>query len=560
MASGPFSFDPSRFGGPSAEELARLLAQVQAGMPEAFSGPAQVALPQGSAPMTVRPRPFGFGALPAPLDAMPQGAPQMAEARMVPLPPMWPSADDLAASAQPQPRPLMDGAPPGARPARAPTPNRPAIGAARADMPAEDAQPIAAQGVGVPEGQAAREPAAGAGFLSALGRPEVYNTLLGLGQGLLTQRGIGPGLAAGIGHASKLNAQSAASRLAEQEGALSRAKFGLEMQKAGREAQATNQTAKMIADRTGIPYDQAVGLAGNKEFVNSFLNRALNAPEGWQREADGSLSPVRGGPQDPATISTQAQARSVERDEPQLVDVPQPDGSTRKVWLRKGQTEGQEIGSAKQAAPVVRDFPGPDGVQVPHSFDPATRQWQPIDVGGGGASAPAGNPFAAGKFNEGQGKAAGFSDRMLGSESVLREQEDINRGVIGGFAGALNGITPNSLQTEDRQKFNQAKADFVNAQLRRESGAAISQKEFDNADRQYFPQPGDSPGVIAQKRTNRQRAIEAMGREGGPAYRPRSVFDESGALVPYKPQQSMTPAQPSRSALEAEARRRGLIQ
>ncbi len=43
--------------------------------------------------------------------------------------------------------------------------------------------------------------------------------------------------------------------------------------------------------------------------------------------------------------------------------------------------------------------------------------------------------------------------------------------------------------------------------------------------------------MIAQKRVNRQRAIEAMGREGGPSYSPSKKFNEAGAIVP-----SMAPA------------------
>ena len=48
----------------------------------------------------------------------------------------------------------------------------------------------------------------------------------------------------------------------------------------------------------------------------------------------------------------------------------------------------------------------------------------------------------------------------------------------------------------------------------------ISVEEFDNARKQYFPQPGDSPEVIAQKRRNREITLDAMRRDAGPAYRP----------------------------------------
>lgn len=164
----------------------------------------------------------------------------------------------------------------------------------------------------------------------------------------------------------------------------------------------------------------------------------------------------------------------------------------------------------------------------------------------------AGNPFSAGgKFNEGQGKAAGFTDRMLQSEGILSGVGGVGgvegqgsgaSGVWGGmmeaagdapYIGGVIGGAANKMKSTDRQKFEQAKRDFVNAQLRRESGAAISPSEFDSANKQYFPTVGDSAEVIAQKAANRRAAIEAMGREGGPSYRPKFKFDQQGRVMPY---------------------------
>lgn len=78
----------------------------------------------------------------------------------------------------------------------------------------------------------------------------------------------------------------------------------------------------------------------------------------------------------------------------------------------------------------------------------------------------------------------------------------------------------NYARTPEFQRFDQARRDFVNAILRRESGAVISEEEFDNANKQYFPMPGDGPEVIAQKRRNRETAIEGLrvGSGDGAAY------------------------------------------
>lgn len=156
--------------------------------------------------------------------------------------------------------------------------------------------------------------------------------------------------------------------------------------------------------------------------------------------------------------------------------------------------------------------------------------------------APGGNPFGPGKFNETQGKAAGFADRMLQSEGILS-------GLDGGKGLDAKGtelpsyaitnapyvpdVVKNKMLTGDYQKYDQAKRDFINAQLRRESGAVISPEEFNSANKQYFPMPGDDPEVLKQKRKNRRAAVEAMGREGGQSYRPKFIYGDDGTLKAY---------------------------
>jgi hypothetical protein len=67
------------------------------------------------------------------------------------------------------------------------------------------------------------------------------------------------------------------------------------------------------------------------------------------------------------------------------------------------------------------------------------------------------------------------------------------------FVGDALGTLTNWTQSEPQQKVEQAQRNFINAVLRRESGAVIGSEEFDNARKQYFPQPGDEQGTIAQK-------------------------------------------------------------
>lgn len=82
------------------------------------------------------------------------------------------------------------------------------------------------------------------------------------------------------------------------------------------------------------------------------------------------------------------------------------------------------------------------------------------------------------------------------------------------------------MNSTEGQQAQQAQQNFVNAVLRQESGAAINSSEFDNARKQYFPQPGDSQEVITQKRRNRELVISGFARQAGPGGADiRQVFD-----------------------------------
>lgn len=117
-------------------------------------------------------------------------------------------------------------------------------------------------------------------------------------------------------------------------------------------------------------------------------------------------------------------------------------------------------------------------------------------------------------LNEYQGKSNLFATRMQNSEPIIEQYKDAN--TLQNKAAASAPIVGNYMVSDDYQKLDQAKRDFVNATLRQESGAAINQSEFNNAEKQYFPQPGDSPSTIEQKRINRTIALNAMLEAAGP--------------------------------------------
>jgi hypothetical protein len=139
---------------------------------------------------------------------------------------------------------------------------------------------------------------------------------------------------------------------------------------------------------------------------------------------------------------------------------------------------------------------------------------KPVRVEGIGPDEGAPKPMT-----EGQSKALLFGSRMQEADKLIASLSAkgvdkpslIKQGAesvpfIGGGLGAL----ANPLASPDQQRVEQAQRDFINAALRRESGAVISDSEFDNARKQYFPQVGDSEAVKRQKAENRRLATRGV--------------------------------------------------
>ena len=121
-----------------------------------------------------------------------------------------------------------------------------------------------------------------------------------------------------------------------------------------------------------------------------------------------------------------------------------------------------------------------------------------------------------------QSNAALFADRMRASDKILSNPEmeaaaiDLQQVVLSKTPGVANYLI-----SKEYRQYDQAKRDFINATLRRESGAAIAPHEFDNANKQYFPQPNDDPKTIKQKKENRLTALKGISRAAGPTYKPQ---------------------------------------
>jgi hypothetical protein len=119
-------------------------------------------------------------------------------------------------------------------------------------------------------------------------------------------------------------------------------------------------------------------------------------------------------------------------------------------------------------------------------------------------------------------KAGGFYDRMIQSVGIIDPLEDVGEYPMYGSAMAgsipfVGDIAKRVVMSPEQQRYQQAADDWIRAKLRQESGAVISDDEMRSEYNTYFPQPGDSKEVIAQKRRSRQTATASMAKAAGPA-------------------------------------------
>lgn len=137
-----------------------------------------------------------------------------------------------------------------------------------------------------------------------------------------------------------------------------------------------------------------------------------------------------------------------------------------------------------------------------------------------------------------QALASGYATRIENSNKILSELERIGTGK--GLGNSVIGqFLPEMLKSDDRKRFEQAERNLINAILRRESGAAIAESEFESARKQYIPQVGDGADVLKQKAQNRKDVFDALKLEAGNAYinsteKLQSDYDSVDFDIPFQ--------------------------
>ena len=151
---------------------------------------------------------------------------------------------------------------------------------------------------------------------------------------------------------------------------------------------------------------------------------------------------------------------------------------------------------------------GPDGRFYP--INPPSGMTVETMPGGGVRMVQGAGVGATPTFTEGQGRDNVYSTRARGALERLEPVADalMSRGEI--VAGMVPLGLARGAQTPEFQQAEAAGTEFLQAILRKDTGAAITTQEREEYGRVYLPQPGDSPEVLAARREARARALAAM--------------------------------------------------
>lgn len=126
---------------------------------------------------------------------------------------------------------------------------------------------------------------------------------------------------------------------------------------------------------------------------------------------------------------------------------------------------------------------------------------------------------------EAERRAFTFYERAKDAENTISDLEEKIAG-YGFLDQSRLQYLPNILQSSDNQLYRQAQRQFTEARLRKESGAAIADSEYEKDAQTYFAQPGDSKEVLARKKAARTLVVNLLKQEAGNAYK-QSYGDET---------------------------------
>jgi hypothetical protein len=166
--------------------------------------------------------------------------------------------------------------------------------------------------------------------------------------------------------------------------------------------------------------------------------------------------------------------------------------------------------------PVIRDPSVPGG-------------YRKLDIGAG---LTGNNPYMT-PGNVDQQKEGSYATRAaIGNDLLnkyedagLSRAEDIKSTTENGPLGAIPGVA-GSMTSPQRKGFEQAEKAFINALLRRDSGAAISADEYKRYRAEFVPALGDDEQTLRQKGEARRQAVQSLMAGASRGYRPPKGWED----------------------------------
>jgi hypothetical protein len=281
---------------------------------------------------------------------------------------------------------------------------------------------------------------------------------------------------------------------------------GLERQEAQKEA----ERQRMRQDRADQMSEQRFGMEMDEGQLNMALRRgaAMNEilssvdernPQTLEIAKQRYLTTFGGKPEDVAQIT--------------MADIP-------RIKLQTGQTLKELELRLKQAQIAAADRSNRGGGGGNTILNTAAQRAQLAKTMGIDINTPAGTSYVltgqlpsspAGKLTETQSKDLAFYER---GKAALNKLDADRAASMSSLYNSTIGQAPfgigNYFQTQSSRQGKQAAADFLAAILRKDSGAALTQSDFDIYGTIFIPQFGDDTGTLQQKAESRKKALEAL--------------------------------------------------
>jgi hypothetical protein len=277
-------------------------------------------------------------------------------------------------------------------------------------------------------------------------------------------------------------------------------------------------------------------------------------PAGFQEWRDGLLrTGMTASQQMEQALRRQTEARNAANEN----IVIGPDGRPRINPLAvSARSQIAAAGAAQAPIPVTYvQGVGPDGRPQFFGMPTSARPGQPAPMPRPTGVTPAAPAGQGGQATEDERRSAGLAVRM---EAALRRVAEVTAetpgaarpGIVERGVGWVSEDAANTIRPEARQRVDTAQLDALDAALTLATGAAYTREQLQGLAKSYFPQIGDEPKTIEDKK---QRLAEVIQTARIRAGRSAGVIDQVlGGNGAAQPQSAATGAAVPRVANDAE--------